>query len=406
MSVSSISNASRTQTLISQLTSQSATLGDLSTQLATGHKHTNLTEYQAADASNLLNLKSAATQLDAFSTVNKTVQSRLSAYDTTLSDIESIVSQAQTLVNGSQNYSASTAGSLAATASSYLKSVTVDLNQQINGRYIYAGSRYQTAPVTDLTTLSGAPSTTILTDSASLPTYDSAYTAPTLTTSTTASTITIGGTATTPQKVSAVVNGTTYSYTVQITDTTPNAVATGLAAVINASVPGTTATGGVITVGSTGTGLVTAASANTTSTTAYAVEAATIASGYNLTYGVTSDDPAFQQVIAGLRFLQAAGNSTDAATYKSNLAQASALLTSGLSAVQAVNTTVANNINILTTEAKTQSSQLNDLTTQVDDIQGVDTAQVSAEISALQTILEASYTVTGDLEKLSIASYL
>ena len=123
-------------------------------------------------------------------------------------------------------------------------------------------------------------------------------------------------------------------------------------------------------------------------------------------YGVTSNNPAFQQLIAGLRFMQAAGNTTDPATYKTDMGQASSLLTSALSALQAVHTTVAGNINTLTNEITVQNNAINDLTSQVNDIQQVNVTQVATELNILQTQLQASYSATGTLEKMSIVNYL
>lgn len=60
-------------------------------------------------------------------------------------------------------------------------------------------------------------------------------------------TITIGGTVSVPQVVSAIVNNLAFSYAVQAGDSLTN-IATSLAALIAASVPGTTSFGPVITV--------------------------------------------------------------------------------------------------------------------------------------------------------------
>lgn len=59
-------------------------------------------------------------------------------------------------------------------------------------------------------------------------------------------TITLSGTISTPQNVGAIVNGLAFIYPVQAGDTLTS-VATGLAALINASVAGTTSTGAAIT---------------------------------------------------------------------------------------------------------------------------------------------------------------
>ena len=69
----------------------------------------------------------------------------LSIYDTTLTDLEEIASQAQSLANNNPTYGEDIALNVGTQTTSYLKSVTVDLNQEINGRYLYSGSRYDYA---------------------------------------------------------------------------------------------------------------------------------------------------------------------------------------------------------------------------------------------------------------------
>ena len=64
-----------------------------------------------------------------------------------MTDLESVVSQAQSAASANPAYNPQNTGSIASLATSLMKSVTVDLNTQIGGRYIYAGSRYTTAPV-------------------------------------------------------------------------------------------------------------------------------------------------------------------------------------------------------------------------------------------------------------------
>ena len=278
-----------------------------------------------------------------------------------------------------------------------------DLNQQVGGRYIYAGSRYNTAPVADLSALTQAPSTTVYTDNKSLPIYDSGYSASALTMAVSGQTVTIGGTVGSPQNATVTVNGKDYSYAVHPTDTTTT-IAAGLAALVSADIGGTSSVGNVLTVG--GANPPTATSATVTNTAAYATDTATIATGYTVPYGVSSNNPAFQQMIAGLRYLQAAGNTTDPAAYSANMKQASSLLTSALTSINAVHTVVANNTNILTQETTTQKAAIDSLTSQINSIQGIDVTQVAAELNQMQTQLQASYSVTGTLLKMTIVGYL
>ncbi|MDD3370777.1 MAG: flagellin [Alphaproteobacteria bacterium] len=324
MSITTISDYSRTASLVSGLQSEQLKLTELSVQLSTEKKYTNLTDYSAAEARNLINMQATATQKQAYLSVISTANTTLSVYDSTLTDLESVVEQAKTLANNSSTYSETTSSNLYIQANNFLKSVTVDLNQDLNGRYLYSGTRYSQRPVEDLASLSEATlTTTIYTDDLTLPSYDTDW-----------------------------VEETSQS------------------------------------------------------TAAYAGDRAVIDTNYEINYGITSNEPAFQKLVAGLRYLQAAGNSSDSATYAANMENAKTLLSEALPALQTLHTTVANNINALEGEQKAINTALSNLTTQIADIQQVDITQVSAEITMLEALLQASYSATGSILKLSIVNFL
>ena len=403
MAISSISTTSLQQMLTSQLQSEQITLTQLTQQLSSGKQHTNLTDYAPGDALNLINMQNTATQSQAYIGVINTVQTRLSGYDTTMTDMESVVSQAQSMAINNPSYNAGTIANISAMATSFLQSVGSDLNQQVGGRFIYAGSRYDTAPVSSLTTLSQSPSTTIYTDGKTLPIYDTGYSASALTMTPSGQTVTIGGAVGSPQNANVTVNGTTYSYAVQPADTTTT-IAAGLAAVLTTAGITSTSSGGILTVG--GSNPPTAASAGVTNTAAYAVDTATVGNNYSVPYGISSNNPAFQQMIAGLRYMQAAGAATDPAVYSADMKQAGTLLTTAMTSLNSVHTGVANNINILAKETTAQQAAISSLTTQVNNIQSVDVTQVAAELNQMQTQLQASYSATGILLKMTIVGYL
>ena len=404
----SVSSLSTVQLLSAQLQAQDTTLSQLSTQLATGNKYADLTDYDPTDALNLLNLQASVTQKNAYLNVIGTVQTRLSGYDTTMTDMESVVAQAQSLIAGDGTYSAANASNVGIMASNYLQSMQLDLNQQIDGRYIYGGSQYTAAPVSSTlgTTTTTNPSSTIETDGQTLPSY--AANAVNLAVDNTANTITVsggvGGTGI-AQTATISINGVPQTYTLSAADTTPAEAASDLVTQITAAtgIP-VSSTGAVISV--PGGNTIDSAAGTTTDSAAYTAESATIDSGDTINYGVTSNNPAFQKIIAGLQYMQAAGNTTDSATYAADIAQASSLLDSGLSALQTVHSSVAYSIDSLTTETTTQNDAITSLTDQLDNIQQVNVAQVSTEITALESQLQASYSVTGTIERMSLVDYL
>jgi flagellin-like hook-associated protein FlgL len=313
----------------SNLQNEQSNLSILNQQLASGQQNTNLTNYDPTSAHNLLNFQNSITQRQAYVSAMQNVNARLTVYNTTMNDMENIVQQAQTLAAQNQTLDNTTVSQLQATVQNYLKQATDDLNQEVGGRYIYAGSRYSTPPVTDLSTLTNTPTVPFSpTTSPTLPVYDSQY-AP------------------------------------------------------SASPP------------------------VTTSAAAFAKDSVTIDQNYSVTYGVTSNDPAFQQMVAGLQLInQATQPGVSAATYQANMANANTLLTTALNSLQGVNAAVAGNINTISQETTAQNTDITNLQNQISNISQVNVTQVGTEINLLQTQLQASYSATGSLLQESILKYL
>lgn len=127
----------------------------------------------------------------------------------------------------------------------------------------------------------------------------------------------------------------------------------------------------------------------------------------NLSYGVTANNPAFEQVMRVLNFFANSGpldqnNATDVA----NVNQAQQMLTSAGTSLQQLTATIG-----------MQQSQLNDLLQahqsslalaqgSIADIEKADPATVITKLNALQTQLESSYQAISILQNLSLANYI
>jgi len=323
---SSVSNLGLQLLSINNLQSEQVNLAQLNEELGSGQQQDNLTKYAPTTAINLMNFQNSITQKQAYLGTMQTVQARLTIYNQTMGDMENIAAQAGSLATNNQSLNPSNVAQLQAQVQSYLKQLTSDLNQQVGGRYIYAGTRYSTTPVVDLSTLSGTPSWPFTpTTSPTLPNYDSEYNPPT----------------------------------------------------------------------------------TTTDASAFTQDSVTIDNNFSVQYGITSNSAAFQQLVAGLQFINAATQSgVSAATYQTDMSNAGSLLTTALTGIQALNTNVASNQNILKQETTTQNADISTLQSQISDLQQVNVAQVGAEINTLQTQLQASYSATASLEQLSILKYL
>jgi flagellin-like hook-associated protein FlgL len=490
--MTTVSNIGLQLLLTGNLQSEQSTLGILNEELASNKKFDNLTNYVPTDALNLINYQNVITQKRSYLGSIQTVQSRLTAYDATMTDMENIAGQAGALASSSQNFNATTATQIQAQVKNYLLQVSNDLNQQIGGRYIYAGTRYTTSPVTsDLNILTGAPQT-IITNSQTLPDYDTEKIAngsalPTPTSKVTfdanlPSDATVNFTST-PSTVqifdsTGATHNLTYTWTKTGTnDWTLDATAAGSAPAFHAKIDfvfndGTNGPAGTvasmsqdpsspsnITVdtpttagnpanidmsanfGSGAQGITLnfgtydqagglsqnfdsnspVSVTNPTFTqnglpagsindpNAYTADSAVVDNSLTVTYGISSDDPAFQRLINGLRFMNAAvvaGQGGDTVTYQSDMQQAAAMLSTSLTNIQTLHTGVASNQNTLTSETTAQNTDITNLQNQIGSIQDVDTTQIATEITVLTAQLQASYSATGNLEQLSLVKYL
>ncbi|NDE90746.1 MAG: hypothetical protein EB059_06360 [Alphaproteobacteria bacterium] len=137
---------------------------------------------------------------------------------------------------------------------------------------------------------------------------------------------------------------------------------------------------------------------------AYAKDTANIDTNYNITYGVSSNETGIQNLVLGLRWAYAA--TQDPANYNAYMETARGLLESAKPQLRDLQANVAANQNRLTDVKSTHTNLITDLSNQADAIQGADSATVAAQITFMQSRLEASYTVTGRIAQLSITKYL
>lgn len=503
-------------------------LSKLTQQLSTGHVSDNLSDFTAGQAQNILNLSNGISQQNAFSSVITTLTPRINIYDTSLSGIEDTAAQAKTVTVGSNTYNPDQNQSNAIQFQGFMNQVSYFLNQQVNGRYVFSGTRYGTPPVTDLTKL-GIPTQAEIAaitgnvSSQTVPNYDVEASPPasasieegsmilsskysgtfgngvTLTLSA-GSTTGIKATLSAPGQPNEVYDnisgtGTTFwntlatsinsssrlataeagtyaidptignSYTLSggagsaknnyatttigTSDITFDALSTGTAgnniSVSISNVVGTTAdvtiTDGTTTetyngisgvgaafwsnlanaVNSAPSSLVmatagggtnaptvssyTLSGATTTSNSAaYYEDTVPLSTAQNITYGISSNAKGFQELILGLRFAYAA--TQNVTNYKSYMAQGASLITQGLTDIRGIHSGLSSDNATLQSAKDTQATATTALKNQLGDLQNVDINDVAVKIQAFQTQLQASYSATATMTKLTILNYL
>ncbi|MBV9862948.1 MAG: hypothetical protein JO267_12480 [Alphaproteobacteria bacterium] len=319
-----ITGAGMVTMMTSILESNQGQLTTLGEELSSGQKSQTLSGY-GENAQQLLNLNSSIAAANAYVGSATTVSTDLSAYNDALGELVSDATQlSQGITSLTDNSSGTSAASFSALVSGLATDATTTLNTQSGTRYLFAGTRYTTAPVDAIGSLPGLTSPTAFTavTAPALPDYDTDY----------------------------------------------------------ASSPGGDAA-------------------------AWGSPTVTIAAGETISYGISSNNPAIQQLVYSLQNAQAATTASEPdRTQYLNLAQnAAQQALSGLQSLQAGN---AANISQVNTVQTAQKQSVSTLTNMLDGIQGVDTTQLSAQISSLQTQMEASYKVTSSLLSLSLVNYL
>lgn len=159
---------------IANLTAGQSYISKLSQQLSTGKLSTNLSDYNASDAQQLMDFTNLITAREGYISVTHALNPRLQTYDTSLTNIEKTVAEMSSALLSNPTYNPGQNGSLASQIQSAMRQMNYYLNQKVGERYIFAGSRYTTAPVGDITALS-APAAS---DAAAIATNVSSHTLP------------------------------------------------------------------------------------------------------------------------------------------------------------------------------------------------------------------------------------
>ena len=137
---------------------------------------------------------------------------------------------------------------------------------------------------------------------------------------------------------------------------------------------------------------------------AYAKDSVSVDTTQSLQYGITSTQEPFQKLIMGLRFAYSA--TQDQNNYETLMSTARDLINAGLDGVREVHSTLAATQTVLNQVEDRHNQALEDINGQISDIQSVDVNDVAVKINTLETQLEASYSVTATMAKLSIINYL
>ncbi|WP_338828294.1 flagellin [Bradyrhizobium sp. 27S5] len=144
----------------------------------------------------------------------------------------------------------------------------------------------------------------------------------------------------------------------------------------------------------------------TTSDTSYykgdsEIASVRVSDSQSISYGVTADNPAFEQV---MRLLKYVGNSTTLSS--SDISQALDLASDALDATSTVQAKLSTAASQIETASTNQSDYQNFAKTLSTNLTSVDVAAVTAQLSTYQAQLTASYSAIAKIQGLNLASYL
>lgn len=324
-----------------------AGLAQAQTEISSGTQ-SDLGVYLGASTGASVSMKNQIDALDSYTSTNGLATTRL---DTTATALTSMVSAAQA-ISASLVSASSTGGSTAglqASGTSGLQALLSGLNTSVGGQYVFGGINSGTTPVSDYSATSSAETAV---DASFSQTFGFSQTSD--------SASTISG-----SDMTSFLNG---SFADQFSDANWSA---------NWS----------------------QASSTTISSS--------IAPSQSATTSVSANETAFRQIAEAYTMLSEFTGSTMSDDAKAAVVtKATALVNSGLAALNDVQTGVGITQAAITSADTGLSAQATLLKGDVSDVESVDTYALNTRVTTLQTQLQASYELTSRLESLSLTTYL
>jgi flagellar hook-associated protein 3 FlgL len=315
----------------------------LSNEQVTGNKSTSLAGYGTA-APTIINLNGTINQTQAYVDNSTQVSTILSAYDSTLTELQKDATQLSTAIGSLGADDATSANNLQDVVQGLQVDVTATLNAQVGNRFLYAGTRYTTQPVVDLT-----QQPTPTTPTAFTPVTPNALPAQPL-----------------PPAAGVPANSPLPSYDTQGQGTPPG---------------------------------------TDPYNQAYATQNVNVTDSTSVSYGVTSNDPSIQALVYALQQAKAAATATQPqqAQFLANANSALITASAGLQSLQQSND---ESLNTVTNEQTTQKTAIGNLQSQLANLTTADPATVAAEFTAVQNQLQGSFQVTSTILNLSLLSFI
>ncbi len=343
ISTQSISSSMRQSVL--QMQSE---LAASQTEVATG-THADIGLSLGATTGESVSLQAETSMLQTLTNTNQTVATRLSATQSTLSSLQT---SAQNLLNSLLEGSGSNSNAITIQASGQndLQGLITSLNSSLNGDYTFAGTNTGTQPITDYYATGAANKTAV--DNAFLAAFGMSQTSSGVTTISGANMQNFLDTQFAP-----LFQGTNWS-----------------------------------------TNWSSASSQTLTNQISQSQTAST---------SVSANNPAFQQLAQAYTMVADLGTrNLSSSAYQAVSSTAQSLLTSAISNLTDLQANIGMVQSDVTNANNQMSVQSNILSTQISNLESVNTYEVSTRITDLQTQIETSYALTSQLAQLSLVKFL
>ncbi|HLH10382.1 MAG TPA: flagellar hook-associated family protein [Methylovirgula sp.] len=305
-----------------------------------------------AQTSQDISLRSEQSLLETLNTTNNLVSTNLSTAQNALQTLQTTAQNLlKSLVGTSGDNGASDgAASVQQDAQSALQSLISELNTNVNGSYIFAGINTSVAPITDYYG-AGAPN-----QSAVNTAFSSTF-----------------GFSQSSSNVSTITSSQMQSF------------------LTNQFAP--------LFQGSNWTS--DWSSASNTATTAE------ISPSQTVTTSVSANQPAFQELAQAYTMVAELGTQNlSSSAYQTLSSNAQSLINSALTGLTDLQSQLGTVQSAITAANSQMSVQMNVLSTQIGNLENVNTYQASTQVTDLQTQIETAYTLTSQLSQLSLVKYL
>ncbi|MBB6251360.1 hypothetical protein [Nitrospirillum iridis] len=140
------------------------------------------------------------------------------------------------------------------------------------------------------------------------------------------------------------------------------------------------------------------------STQAYAASTLNVDDSTQATYGVSSNDPAIQNLVIGIKqMLSAVSNPGN---YTALMSSARSTIVAAQSQIRQLDASTVNAQSVLGAASTSHQNALADIETQIGTIQNVDPTTVAAQLQAMMNQQQGAYTVAGKIASLSLVNFL